>query len=109
MFADFANELIGGGVFTGGNVQEETLFITRPDLLVALLLCAKMEGALSDVHQLPALLILISILDNEAIVISGATRFSSYSGSGSQFKFKGCFSDRTPLYRSLCLFVSVLR
>jgi hypothetical protein len=42
--ADFANEFIGGGVLTGGNVQEETLFITRPELLISMLLCAKMEG-----------------------------------------------------------------
>lgn len=45
--ADFANELIGGGVLTGGNVQEEILFILRPELLVSLLLCARMEGRLS--------------------------------------------------------------
>lgn len=29
--------------------------------------------------------------DNEAIVMSGASRYSLHSGSGSQYKFKGPF------------------
>lgn len=61
IMADFANEFIGGGVFTGGNVQEETLFILRPELSVAMLLCAKMEGGFLAL-TLILILILIYIL-----------------------------------------------
>eukprot|EP01105_Mastigella_eilhardi_P019127 TRINITY_DN4482_c0_g1_i1.p1 TRINITY_DN4482_c0_g1~~TRINITY_DN4482_c0_g1_i1.p1 ORF type:complete len:319 (-),score=92.93 TRINITY_DN4482_c0_g1_i1:60-1016(-) len=43
LHADFANEFIGGGVLQGGCVQEEILFITCPECLVAMLLCSKME------------------------------------------------------------------
>jgi len=77
LHADFANEYIGGGVLHGGNVQEEILFLFKPECLVTLLFCAKME-------------------DNEAIIITGAERFSSYLGYGISFKFGGNYVDNSP-------------
>jgi len=74
LHADFANEYIGGGVLDGGNVQEEILFVIKPECLVTLLFCAKME-------------------DIEAIIIHGAERFSKYSGYGACWKFAGDYVD----------------
>jgi len=39
MQADFANEWIGGGVLRAGCVQEEILFMEKPECLIALLVC----------------------------------------------------------------------
>jgi len=77
LHADFANEFIGGGVLNGGNVQEEILFLFKPECLATLLFCAKMEP-------------------NESIIITGAERFSSYSGYGHGFKFSGNYVDQSP-------------
>lgn len=40
---DFANKLIGGGVFGRGCVQEEIRFVVSPELLVCRLLAEQME------------------------------------------------------------------
>ena len=61
LHADFANEFIGGGVLHGGCVQEEILFVVKPECLVSMMLCPRM-------------------LDFEAITIIGAERFSRYRG-----------------------------
>ncbi|KAJ3282160.1 hypothetical protein HDU79_010147 [Rhizoclosmatium sp. JEL0117] len=74
--ADFANEIIGGGVLQQGAVQEEILFIIYPEMLASLLFCQQM-------------------MDNEAIFISGPERFARYSGYASTFKITGRFIDRT--------------
>eukprot|EP01114_Cavostelium_apophysatum_P022439 TRINITY_DN811_c0_g1_i1.p1 TRINITY_DN811_c0_g1~~TRINITY_DN811_c0_g1_i1.p1 ORF type:complete len:616 (+),score=146.06 TRINITY_DN811_c0_g1_i1:64-1848(+) len=79
--ADFANEYIGGGVLHGGNVQEEILFLIKPECLTTLLFCAKMEA-------------------NEVILITGAERFSDYRGYGFSFAFDGNHVDQTPLDES---------
>lgn len=55
--ADFANQYIGGGVLSTGNVQEEIRFIVSPECLFSLLLCEVM-------------------LPNETIIISGL--FTNY-------------------------------
>jgi hypothetical protein len=53
-------------------------------------------------------------IDNEAIVLSGATVFSAHSGSGSQFKFIGGFVDLSvsgfhiTIPKSLILLISLL-
>lgn len=57
--ADFANKYIGGGVIVGGCVQEEIRFAICPELTVSMLLCAYMK-------------------DDEAIILTGAERFSNY-------------------------------
>eukprot|EP01124_Arcella_intermedia_P012322 TRINITY_DN18684_c0_g1_i1.p1 TRINITY_DN18684_c0_g1~~TRINITY_DN18684_c0_g1_i1.p1 ORF type:complete len:280 (+),score=62.69 TRINITY_DN18684_c0_g1_i1:211-1050(+) len=80
LHADFANQYIGGGVLKGGNLQEEITFITKPECLVALLICEKMES-------------------NEAIVIRGAEQFSAYTGYGGSMKWKGPFYSTTPTFK----------
>lgn len=75
---DFANEYAGGGVFSGGCVQEEIRFVLSPELFVACLVFAKLEP-------------------HEAFVIHGTERFSQYSGYGLSFKFTGAFQDATPI------------
>jgi len=74
--ADFANEYIGGGVLRAGCVQEEILFVIKPECLVSLLLCEKMDT-------------------NEAVIITGAERYSGYSGYGSSFAWAGNFVDES--------------
>ena len=61
---DFANAAIGGGVLLntpGSTAQEEILFATHPELIVAKLLAASMR-------------------DDEAIAMSGARHFANHSG-----------------------------
>jgi poly(ADP-ribose) glycohydrolase len=76
--ADFANEYIGGGALIGGNVQEEILFVIKPECLVSMLFCAKMD-------------------QNEAIMITGAERYSKYTGYGHSFRWGGPYFDTTKL------------
>ena len=66
---DFANRYIGGGVLSGGAVQEEIMFVQRPELIVSLAVCE-------------------SMLPNEAIVISGAREFCKTSGYYKSFRFE---------------------
>jgi hypothetical protein len=68
--ADFANEFIGGGVLSGGTVQEEILFVIKPECLVSMLICPVMNP-------------------NEAIIIYGALQYSKYIGYGHSFKYNG--------------------
>ncbi|KAG9453565.1 hypothetical protein H6P81_006469 [Aristolochia fimbriata] len=75
---DFANSYIGGGALRTGCVQEEIRFMINPELIVAMLF-------------------LPSMVDNEAIEIVGAERFSSYGGYGSSFVFLGDFLDKSNL------------
>ncbi|KAF4657189.1 hypothetical protein FOL47_008557 [Perkinsus chesapeaki] len=66
---------IGGGVLEGGNVQEEIRFSICPELIVSMLGCEVM-------------------IDNEAIRIEGATRFSRHKGYGSAFEWLGMYDTR---------------
>mmetsp|Transcript_51464 Transcript_51464/g.122388 ORF Transcript_51464/g.122388 Transcript_51464/m.122388 type:complete len:565 (+) Transcript_51464:102-1796(+) len=68
--ADFANKMLGGGVLSGGCVQEEIRFAICPELIVAMLVCPVM-------------------LDHEAIFVVGAQQFSDYKGYGYGLKFAG--------------------
>jgi poly(ADP-ribose) glycohydrolase len=36
---DFANKFIGGGVLRHGKVQEEIMFINRPEMYISTLFC----------------------------------------------------------------------
>lgn len=74
---DFANKYIGGGVLSHGCVQEEIRFVICPELLVSLLFTERMNT-------------------NEAVLIRGCERFSSYTGYGGTFKWLGEFVDITP-------------
>lgn len=71
---DFANKYLGGGVLNHGCVQEEIRFIICPELLVSMLFCEVMD-------------------ENEAIVIKGCERFSSYKGYANTFEWSGDYVD----------------
>ena len=60
------------------SLQEEIRFVISPECLVSLLLCERMERY-------------------EAILISGAEQFSSYSGYGTRFKYTGPVADPNPV------------
>eukprot|EP00919_Chromeraceae_sp_WS-2016_P081812 GHVR01193221.1.p1 GENE.GHVR01193221.1~~GHVR01193221.1.p1 ORF type:complete len:101 (-),score=11.66 GHVR01193221.1:448-750(-) len=72
---DFANSKIGGGVLSNGCVQEEILFSIFPECIIAKVLTEKLD-------------------DDEAIVISGARRFSTYEGYSYKFKFNGGYHQK---------------
>jgi hypothetical protein len=63
-------------VLHGGCVQEEILFLIKPECLASLLFCHKMNP-------------------HESIAIIGAEQLSSYSGYARSFKFAGDFKDDT--------------
>eukprot|EP00050_Salpingoeca_kvevrii_P010786 m.10398 g.10398 ORF g.10398 m.10398 type:complete len:720 (-) comp3077_c0_seq2:78-2237(-) len=78
---DFANAYLGGGVIGHGAVQEEIRFLVCPELIVSRLLCERLS-------------------DRESVVITGAERYSNYSGYSSSLKFEGDMKDKTPRSRS---------
>jgi hypothetical protein len=47
---DFANKMIGGGVLSGGCVQEEIMFSKRPEAIVSCLLCEIMYAPNRAIH-----------------------------------------------------------
>ncbi|XP_063697469.1 poly(ADP-ribose) glycohydrolase-like [Culicoides brevitarsis] len=73
---DFANKFLGGGVLGHGCVQEEIRFVICPELLVSMLFVECMKP-------------------NEAVLVTGAERFSNYSGYASTFKWSGNHEDTT--------------
>ena len=68
--ADFANALLGGGVFHGGCVQEEIRFSVCPELCLGLLVSPRMR-------------------DHEAILLRGAARLAASSGYGYSLRYAG--------------------
>uniref|UniRef100_A0A0N5AGM0 poly(ADP-ribose) glycohydrolase n=1 Tax=Syphacia muris TaxID=451379 RepID=A0A0N5AGM0_9BILA len=66
---DFANKYIGGGVVRFGCVQEEIRFLICPELIASCIFCEKMNV-------------------DEALIISGAQRYSNYTGYGRSFKWR---------------------
>jgi hypothetical protein len=74
---DFANAFIGGGVMTGDVAQEELLFLVKPELMVAMALENR-------------------VVDEEAICVSGARKYSLTEGYGQSFKFVGDYDNRRP-------------
>lgn len=78
VMTDFANELIGGLVFKGGCVQEEIAFITKPECLISMLFCTRME-------------------ENESIHIRGCEQYSKYDGYGPSFSYTGDYVDETEM------------
>jgi len=71
---DFANAYLGGGVLTGGCVQEEIRFAVAPELLTAMIVSPRM-GAF------------------EAIRVHGSERFSSTTGYAFSLGYGGAFRD----------------
>jgi len=74
LHADFANAFIGGGVLSGGCVQEEIRFAICPELTVGCLICPVM-------------------LDPEAIQVVGAQQYSAYTGYMWKLRFAGDYHD----------------
>ncbi|GJQ74494.1 hypothetical protein Trydic_g21363 [Trypoxylus dichotomus] len=74
---DFANKFVGGGVLAYGCVQEEIRFIICPELIVSRLFTEELNA-------------------NEALLITGAERYSNYSGYGDTFTWEGDYIDQTP-------------
>ena len=73
-----AHEYIGGDcMFKGILSQEEVILLTRPECLVATLICAGLN-------------------DNETITIIGAEKISQYIGYGSSIRFDGNYIDTAP-------------
>ncbi|PHJ20640.1 poly(adp-ribose) glycohydrolase [Cystoisospora suis] len=66
ILADFANQWIGGGALARGCVQEEIFFATHPELLLLRFFQQRLSV-------------------NETCAMSGAMRFSRYSGYGESF------------------------
>eukprot|EP01125_Pyxidicula_operculata_P008284 TRINITY_DN2794_c0_g1_i4.p1 TRINITY_DN2794_c0_g1~~TRINITY_DN2794_c0_g1_i4.p1 ORF type:complete len:467 (-),score=98.26 TRINITY_DN2794_c0_g1_i4:239-1639(-) len=75
---DFANSFLGGGVLERGCVQEEIRFSLCPECLVGMVFCSRLKA-------------------NEAIVIKGAERYSSYSGYGRSLKYAGDYTDNAEI------------
>ena len=67
---DFANKKIGGGTLTGGCVQEEILFATQPEAIVAMLFMEEMS-------------------DLDAIGIFNTIKYSNYQGYQNSFSYNG--------------------
>ena len=74
---DFANCYLGGGVLSGGCVQEEIRFAVAPELLVGMIVSPCMR-------------------ESEAIVLRGAERFASTSGYARSLAYAGPFADPCP-------------
>ena len=66
--AEFANAYVGGGVLSGDAAMEETLFLVKPELMVAMALNGRM-------------------VDREVIAVSGAVQYSRTAGFGQSFTF----------------------
>lgn len=67
---DFANKKIGGGTLNGGCVQEEILFATEPECVVAMLFMEEMG-------------------DCDGIGIFNTIRYSNYQGYKNSFNYNG--------------------
>lgn len=68
---------IGGGVLARGCVQEEIRFVINPELIVSRLFTERLNNG-------------------EALIMTGAERFSRYKGYGDTFKWDGNYVDETP-------------
>jgi poly(ADP-ribose) glycohydrolase len=71
---DFANRYLGGGVLSGGCVQEEIRFAVAPELCVAMIASPVMQA-------------------EEAIVVYGAERFAQTQGYAQSLQHVGPFAD----------------
>jgi hypothetical protein len=87
--ADFANMFIGGGVLSGGCVQEEIRFAICPELCLSMLVCPCM-------------------LEDEAIQILGGEQFSAYSGYAFNLRYAGDHKDTTARTEDGTVLVSIL-
>lgn len=75
--ADFANRYLGGGVLSGGCVQEEIRFSVSPELLAAMIVSPVMET-------------------REAVLVHGAERFAATASYGFKMRYAGPWDDDSP-------------
>ncbi|RVE49636.1 hypothetical protein evm_005693 [Chilo suppressalis] len=75
---DFANKFLGGGVLNFGCVQEEIRFVICPELMISMLFTEMLKP-------------------NEALMMIGCERYSTYSGYGHSFHWSGDYVDSTPI------------
>ncbi|XP_065838087.1 poly(ADP-ribose) glycohydrolase-like isoform X2 [Oscarella lobularis] len=73
---DFANKYVGGGVLSGGCVQEEIRFLICPELILSRLFTEQLA-------------------DNECLIVTGVERYSDYEGYSSTFQWTGNHDDVT--------------
>jgi poly(ADP-ribose) glycohydrolase len=66
----FANKFVGGGCLENDFASEEMLFVSKPEMIVAMCLCSHMT-------------------DEDCVLIAGALQFAATSGHGSTFEFEG--------------------
>jgi poly(ADP-ribose) glycohydrolase len=71
---DFANRYLGGGVLSGGCVQEEIRFAVSPELLFGMIVSPRMGAA-------------------DAIVVRGAEQFAQTRGYARSLQYAGSFAD----------------
>ncbi|XP_051896901.1 poly(ADP-ribose) glycohydrolase-like isoform X2 [Pristis pectinata] len=74
---DFASPMVGGGVLGQGLVQEEIRFLINPELIVARLFTERLDGT-------------------ECLVITGAQRYSDYTGYSDTYRWVRSHCDSTP-------------
>ncbi|XP_067857418.1 poly(ADP-ribose) glycohydrolase-like [Heptranchias perlo] len=74
---DFAAAMVGGGVLGSGLVQEEIRFLINTELIVARLFTEKLEA-------------------NECLVITGAQRYSEYTGYSDSYRWQRSYIEETP-------------
>ncbi|MBA2538379.1 MAG: hypothetical protein H0V17_01985 [Deltaproteobacteria bacterium] len=74
---DFANRFLGGGVLSGGNVQEEIRFAVAPEHLAMMIVSPMMR-------------------DDEAIVMTGCESFATTRGYGGTLAYAGHYRDPCP-------------
>lgn len=74
---DFANRWIGGGVLGRGLVQEEILFLIKPECIAARLFTPVLQG-------------------DQALFIIGAEQYSAYEGYRDSFRCTGSYHDTMP-------------
>ena len=77
LHAEFANAFVGGGVMTGDAAQEETLFLVKPELMVAMAVQNRM-------------------FDQESILVRNAIQYSVTEGFKQDFSFAGPCLLRPP-------------
>ncbi|KAJ6637165.1 Poly(ADP-ribose) glycohydrolase [Pseudolycoriella hygida] len=88
---DFANKYLGGGVLGHGCVQEEIRFVICPEMIISKLITEVLDK-------------------NEALLMIGCERFSTYEGYASSFEFSGNYVDPTPTdesRRRMCNVVAI--
>ncbi|XP_062913211.1 poly(ADP-ribose) glycohydrolase-like isoform X1 [Mobula hypostoma] len=74
---DFASAMVGGGVLGQGLVQEEVRFLINPELIVARLFTERLD-------------------ESECLVITGAQRYSEYTGYSDSYRWARPHHDTTP-------------